>query len=120
MIALVKAEFRKLFSIRTWWGMAIAITLVSGGFAAIFALIVPGIELSPGFRMPGLDDPGMVRTVYTAGITMAYLLTMVVGVLTIGGEYRHKTITGTFLATPRRSRVMVAKIVSLLGIGVLY
>jgi len=40
--------------------------------------------------------------------------------MSIGSEYRHKTITSTFLSTPKRVRVMVAKVTSLLGIGVFY
>ena len=62
----------------------------------------------------------MVSTVYTAGLSVAYLLTLTLGVMSIGSEYRHMTITSTFLATPRRVRVMVAKVTSLLGIGVFY
>jgi hypothetical protein len=53
-------------------------------------------------------------------LTIAYLLTLVVGVMAIGSEYRHKTITSTFLSTPKRARVMVAKVTSLLGIGAFY
>ena len=62
----------------------------------------------------------MVSTVYTAGLSVAYLLTLTVGVMSIGSEYRHMTITSTFLSTPKRVRVMVAKVTSLLGIGVFY
>jgi len=40
--------------------------------------------------------------------------------MSIGSEYRHMTITSTFLATPRRVRVMAAKVTSLLGIGAFY
>ena len=42
---------------------------------------------------------------------------LTIGVIQIGAEYRHKTITGTFLATPHRPRVMLAKVVALLVIG---
>ena len=62
----------------------------------------------------------MVSTVYTAGLSVAYLLTLTIGVMSIGSEYRHMTITSTFLATPKRVHVMVAKVTSLLGIGVFY
>jgi ABC-2 type transport system permease protein len=70
--------------------------------------------------LPGLGDPAMVSTVYTAGLSVAYLLTLAVGVMAIGSEYRHMTITTTLLSTPKRVRVMVAKVTSLLGIGAFY
>jgi len=119
----VKAEFRKFFTTRLWWGMAIGVFLAGALFAMIFAVWVPGSRQgggSSGPAFPGLDNTAMVNTVYTAGLSLAYLLTLVVGVMSIGSEYRHMTITSTFLATPKRVRVMVAKVTSLLGIGVFY
>jgi hypothetical protein len=125
MAGAVKAEFRKFFTTRMWWGMAIGVALSGALFALIFSVWVPGSQQqgaggSPGPRLPGLDNTAMVSTVYSAGLSIAYLLTLVVGVMSIGSEYRHKTITSTFLATPKRVRVMVAKVASLLGIGGFY
>ena len=65
-------------------------------------------------------DAAIAKAVFTGGLQVGYLLTLSIGVLTIGSEYRHQTITATFLAIPRRGRVMAAKVVSLLAIGVLY
>jgi ABC-type transport system involved in multi-copper enzyme maturation permease subunit len=48
----------------------------------------------------------------------ARLLALVLGVLIITGEYRHKTVTPTFLAEPRRGRVVTAKIGISFGAGV--
>jgi len=120
----VKAEFRKFFSTRMWWGMTIGVFLAGALFAVLFALVVAGSKQGGpdggGPRLPGLDNTSMVSTVYTAGLSLAYLLTLVVGVMSIGSEYRHKTITSTFLSTPKRVRVMGAKVISLLGIGAFY
>jgi ABC-2 type transport system permease protein len=121
----VKAEFRKFFTTRMWWGMAIGMFLAGAAISVVFALLVPGSRSqgpggSGGVPAPGLDNATMVSTVYTAGLSIAYLLTLVVGVMSIGSEYRHKTITSTFLSTPKRVRVMVAKVTSLLGIGAFY
>ncbi|MEO8556578.1 MAG: ABC transporter permease [Actinomycetota bacterium] len=125
MAGAVRAEFRKFFSTRMWWGMAIGVFLAGALFALLFALVVAGSspQGGPGEGgppLPGLDNTTMVSTVYTAGLSLAYLLTLVVGVMSIGSEYRHKTITSTFLSTPQRIRVMVAKVTSLLGIGAFY
>jgi len=120
----IRAEFRKFFTTRMWWGMAIGVFLSGAAFAVLFALVVAGSRTggpdSGGPRLPGLGSTSMVSTVYTAGLSLAYLLTMTVGVMSIGSEYRHKTITSTFLATPKRVHVMVAKVISLLGIGAFY
>src|ERR1019366_4930812 len=107
---------------RMWWGMAIGIFLCGAVLAVVLALLVPGSRTQgpSGPRAPGLGDPTTVSTVYTAGLSVAYLLTLTIGVMSIGSEYRHMTITSTFLATPKRVRVMVAKVTSLLGIGVFY
>jgi ABC-2 type transport system permease protein len=121
----ITAEFRKFFTTRMWWGMAIGVFLCGGALAVVYALLVAGSSTQGpggpgGPRFPGLGNPTMVATVYTAGLSTAYLLTLTVGVMSIGSEYRHMTITSTFLATPKRVRVMIAKVVSLLGIGVFY
>ncbi|HEX7538354.1 MAG TPA: ABC transporter permease [Dermatophilaceae bacterium] len=120
----IKAEFRKFFTTRMWWGMAIGVFLAGALFALIFAVWVAGSQQQGAggadTRLPGLDNTAMISTVYTAGLSIAYLLTLVVGVMSIGSEYRHMTITSTFLATPKRVHVMAAKVTSLLGIGVFY
>jgi len=120
----IKSEFRKFFTTRMWWGMAIGVFLSGALFALVFAVWVPdsrrGGGGTGGPAFPGLDNTAMVSTVYTAGLSLAYLLTLVVGVMSIGSEYRHMTITSTFLSTPKRVHVMVAKVTSLLGIGVFY
>jgi hypothetical protein len=66
------------------------------------------------------DDVQTVNTVYTAGLSVGYLLMLTIGVIQVGSEYRHKTISATFLATPHRSRVMLAKVVALLVLGIGY
>ena len=118
----LRAELRKFFTTRMWWGMAIPVFTIAAGLAALVALLVAGSPAGgPGTpAAPQLDDPVMVRSVYTGGLGVSYLLTLAIGVMAIGSEYRHKTITGTFLATPKRSVVMLAKTVALLVIGGFY
>lgn len=122
MIPAIRSEFRKFFTTRLWWGMAIAIFVGGGAFAALFAWVVnqPAGAGGPGGQAISGTDTQVANTVYTAGISVGYLLLLTIGVLSIGGEYRHKTITSTFLATPRRTRAMLAKVAALVGIGALY
>ncbi len=118
----VVAEFRKFFTTRLWWGMAIGVVVSAAGFAGLFGAIVSrtGAGDPQQGGLPPMSDHEMAVNVYSAGVSVGYLLTLAVGVLAIGSEYRHKTITSTLLATPRRVRLMAAKVVSLLGIGGLY
>jgi len=124
MIPAVRAEFRKFFTTRMWWGLLIPTALLGGLFAWLAASLIAGSEAGGpgggGGRFPGLDNPQMVSSVYTFGLSISRLILLAIGVMCIGAEYRHKTITGTFLATPVRSTVMAAKVVSLLVIGALY
>jgi ABC-2 type transport system permease protein len=120
VIAAIRSEFRKFFTTRLWWGMAIAIFVAGGAFAALFSWVVNQGTAGPGGAPILGSDTQVANTVYTSGISVGYLLMLTIGVMSIGSEYRHKTISATFLATPRRTQAMLAKVVALIGIGALY
>lgn len=118
MIGLVRSELRKFFTVRTAWGITLAafvlgalLTALPGYFLVHGSLPGPdGSSISLGDTM---DDGALARTIYTQSISMGYLLTFVVGILMIGTEYRHKTITSTLLAVPRRGRLILGKMVAI-------
>ena len=101
----VRSELRKFFSTRLWWGMAIGIVLSAAAFALLFGLLLTSEALEEsggggGFGgVPMGDDVQIANSVYTAGLSVGYLLMLVIGVIQIGSEYRHRTITSTFLAS---------------------
>lgn len=120
MSRLVSTELLKVRSTRSWWGMLIglvAVTLLFTAFGAAFA----GAEIQgQPAATPGPDDPAVARTYYAGGFQWAYLFAMVLGVLVMAGENRHQTLTPTFLATPRRARVVLAKMASTAVFAALY
>ena len=117
MSGLVRAELRKLFTTRAWWGMLLGVAGVSLGFALLIALIA-GNEAAGGIG--GVDNPATVRSIYTAGISTTYLFSLAAGILAMAGEWRHQTISATFLASPHRARVVLAKVAGLVVLGGLY
>jgi ABC-2 type transport system permease protein len=93
---LTRAELLKLRTTRTIYVLV--------GIALLFAGLTAAIVAGEG----GLDeDPalGLAQILALSGI-----LALVVGILLTTNEYRHGTITSTFLVTPRRPRVLVAKL----------
>ncbi|MDO5504231.1 MAG: ABC transporter permease [Actinomycetia bacterium] len=122
MINAIKSELRKYFTTRVWWGMAIGM-LVAGALAAgFFAFTFLRLAtLEGGSDMPfELTPTQLANTVYTSALPSGiYVLPLTIGVLQIGAEYRHKTITSTFLSTPKRLRALFAKAIALVIIAVL-
>lgn len=120
----IRSEFLKFFTTRLWWGMAIAIFLLGAAFAGAFGFVYTSEAMTqsagPGMPAPSGSPTQIANSVYTAGIGIGYLLLLTIGVLQIGSEYRHKTITSTLLATPKRVEAMLAKVIALLGIGAVY
>ncbi|QFG67805.1 ABC transporter permease subunit [Ornithinimicrobium pratense] len=115
MTGLVRSELRKFFTTRMWWGLTLAafllgaaLTALSGWFMIYGSMPTPnGESLSLAEAM---DDVSLARMIYTQSISMGYLLTFVMGIIVIGGEYRHKTLTATLLAAPRRGSLILAKV----------
>jgi len=102
MTRLIVIEFIKLRTIRsTWLLLGIQQAVV---FASLSVLVVVGADLRA---------PTAVRQFLSQAGFMSSLFSLVLGILAVAGEYRHKTITDTYLATPRRARVVAAKLVAL-------
>ena len=103
MTNLVRSELLKIRSTRMWWGMA------AGALAFVALSVIAQVFASgssPG--APTLAEETGVRSVW-AGAGGATVFALVLGILGMTTEYRHQTISATFLATPRRSRVVLAK-----------
>ena len=120
MSRLISSEMLKLRTTRLWWGMLL-------GLIALVALnVVPtalfaGQDFGGGIPpSPALDEPGGLTAVYGSGYQSGYLMVLVVGVIIGAADRRHRTDTQTFLATPSRGRVIVAKMIVAGLAGLLY
>lgn len=120
MSHLTRSELRKYFTTRMWWGMAVAMFLIGALFAAFTGYFTLYGELPVGEAMVRVSDAipelTLVRMIYSGGIQFAYMLALVIGVLSMGQEFRHKTVSTTFLAGPRRHQVIFAKVAALVVI----
>lgn len=117
----IKSELLKLFTTRLWWGMAIGVVLVATAFAVGFGFLYTSEAVTGDSGPAGSATPEqLANSVYTGGLSTGYLLLLTIGVMQIGMEYRHQTITSTFLAIPRRASALGAKVIALMLIGIGY
>lgn len=119
----VSAEFSKIFTTRLWWILAIVlfcyIGLLAGSLAALFAGIQTGV-ISPDAVNTGggsTDLGNLPPLIYSFASSVGYVFPVLLGTLATTGEFRHQTLTPTFLATPRRGLVLGAKTVTLILVG---
>jgi ABC-2 type transport system permease protein len=97
MNALLKSEFRKLRTTRTVYGFLLAMVIVA---------VVTVVEASKTDFADPLHEQGFV--LFTGLLTRVLLL--VLGIRIVTDEFRHGTIVPSLLATPRRLRVLAAKL----------
>jgi len=111
MNQLIRAELLKLRTTRTgFW------TVV--GLPPAVALGVSSNIASAGRSGKGLSLETVegVRNVLGAA-SSGTIIALILGILAMSGEYRHQTVTQTFLVTPLRHRVVAAKFAAFALVG---
>jgi ABC-type transport system involved in multi-copper enzyme maturation permease subunit len=103
----LKSEWLKLVSVRTTWTLLGAMILLEGLTAGL---------------VTGLSDIDDLRTRSVAtlaiGTHLAIVFMFTLGALLSTNEYRHGTASSTFVVTPRRERVIAAKLVVGVTVGI--
>jgi ABC-2 type transport system permease protein len=97
---MLRTEWLKLRTVRApWLVLALAQVVVIAGAAAgaLRSDVEPGI----------------------ASVGFAALFSLLLGVTAVAGEYRHRSITDTYVSEPRRGRVVAGKLAVFTALGAL-
>jgi ABC-2 type transport system permease protein len=109
---LLAAEFLKLRTTRTVWALLAATVGVSA--LAVASAVAVGADTSLD-----LESSRGLRSILSVSANGA-IFVLVLGVILSAGEYRQGTAVDTFLTTPRRWRVITAKLASAAATGVVF
>ena len=120
------SEFQKVLTTRMWWLLAIVLVayvgLMAGGLGAFLAWASenPDAAANAGGGTalpPGLD---LAPLIYSFASSIGYVFPVLIGALAVTSEFRHRTLTTTFLAEPHRSTVLAGKFSSQLVVGAIF
>jgi ABC-2 type transport system permease protein len=103
MIRLVRAELTKLATTRLIYGLAAAM--------AAFAALTVAANILDRQGAPPLSADNFPMLV-GGPVTLLSGAALLLGILGMTTEFRHQTVTQTFLVTPDRGRVVAAKLVA--------
>ena len=103
MIAAIAVEVLRLRTVRHPWLFLLAAEL----------LVVLGVT---GLALSAADLEAELPTAL-AHVGLAAICSLLLGILAVAGEFRHRTITDTFLSFPHRTTPLVAKLLVLTLVG---
>jgi ABC-2 type transport system permease protein len=116
MIRLIRIELLKLRTTR----LGYSLLATGAGLTAMFAILEAARAGKGGGAAPDpLNTFSGFSSVIGSGV-WGLLFAAVLGVTVSTGEYRHKTATLTYLASPDRTRVLAAKVAAAAVAGTLF
>jgi ABC-type transport system involved in multi-copper enzyme maturation permease subunit len=145
-LRLIRSEIRKISTTNAWWLFGIASLVITGlamwgNMAEAAGDLAIARDTSAVFRpRPGMSEEQLAEaqqhfteahdlpaqlvnaagSIFTSGQFFGLVLVMLLGILVITNEFQYQTATATFLTTPRRSRVVLGKLVAAMGLGMLF
>jgi ABC-2 type transport system permease protein len=115
VIPLIRSELRKLVTTQVWFWLLLG-TFGLTAISVVASILGDGAEGNPTPRLTTVEGQ---RNLF-AGSSAGYIFVCVLGIVAITAEYRHLTVTPTYLATPKRSRVVAAKLLTYAMVGLVY
>lgn len=129
-LRLIRSELLKIRTTNTWWifllgslgmtALALAANMIQGHFILTQE---PPQGLSPEDAAQfELQNSVVVQAanIFTSGQFFGVMFVMLVGMIVVTNEFHHQTVTATYLTTPHRSAVMIAKLFAAALLGVLF
>ena len=104
---LVRAEWTKLLTTKVWLGLLLGSCVLSGASALLLTVFAGNAE--SGIPPVGSSQYEQLALAAPANVIV---LALILGIIGMTQEYRHRTATPTFLATPKRGRVVIAKLLA--------
>lgn len=117
MTGLLRSEYLKLRTTNVWWGILIGVVVFTAlallvNWAQTHSLLNDGSTGDDTQDALANSPAGLAANVYTSGQFLGLMLAMILGALIVTNEFFHQTATPTFLTTPKRSAVIVAKLIT--------
>lgn len=116
MPRLIAGEFHKLATTRLWLGILLAAMAIT----ALYTSLQIAFSDDPDTWTAPLTTPEGQQTLFGTAASAASPLVAILAAIGMTSEYRHRTATTTFLTTPRRGRVVTAKLATYGTVGIGY
>jgi ABC-2 type transport system permease protein len=112
MTANLKAELRKVFSVRSTY----VILLIVLGLELLFAFYVSGWRINTS----DLHNPNTLSNDVTAAVNTVSIFVALIATLLMTHEYRYNTIMYSLTLSKSRSRVLLAKILVISAFAIVF
>jgi ABC-2 type transport system permease protein len=145
-LRLIRSEIRKISSTNAWWLFGLGSVIITGlsmwgNLAEAAGDLARAREVGVTFTpRPGMTPEDIAAAqqrfvenhdlplqlvkaagnIFTSGQFFGLVLVMLLGVLVVTNEFQYQTATATFLTTPRRTSVIMGKLVAGVGLAMLF
>jgi ABC-2 type transport system permease protein len=118
MIAAIRTELLKVRTTRLWWVMLGLMIVTVAGLTALLAALIDSTTSDD----PAAGGGPVVGTsiVYSMAVGFGYVFPLIMGTLSVTGEFRYQTLTPTYLSEPRRGVVVAGKTVGQFVTGLVF
>jgi len=126
---LIKAELLKIRTTSTWWVFGLiliplwALTLLAnwGTTNATTGADQSGLDPDQAAQVQAASEQINIATnLFTSGQFLGVLLVLLLSSIVVTNEFFHLTATTTFLVTPARERVILAKVAAAVVVGLVF